>query len=87
MPRVSFFYGIAITMYWDEGHHARPHFHARYSGHKASIAFDGSVIVGSLPPRALRLVQEWTELHAAELEANWRRARAEQALLPIDPLP
>lgn len=30
MPRVSSFYGIAIFMYWNEGGHARPHFHARY---------------------------------------------------------
>ena len=24
-PRISFFYGIAIYMYWDEGVHAQPH--------------------------------------------------------------
>jgi hypothetical protein len=28
VPRISFFYGIAIYVYWDEGVHARPHFHA-----------------------------------------------------------
>ena len=37
VPRISFFYGIAIFMYWNEGVHARPHFHARYSGNAASI--------------------------------------------------
>jgi hypothetical protein len=51
-------------MYWNEGHHARPHFHARYSGHVASVDFNGEVIAGSLPPRALRLVADWAALHA-----------------------
>jgi len=87
MPQISFFYGITVAMYWNEGSHALPHFHARYSGSKASVAFDGRIIVGWLPPRALRLVEEWTQLHAEELAANWERARADQPLLPIDPLP
>ena len=52
MPRISFFYGISIYMYWAEAHHARPHFHARYAGHAASIDLEGNVIAGSLPPRA-----------------------------------
>lgn len=87
MPRISSFYGIGIWMYWDEGVHARPHFHARYSGHQASIDFDGEVVVGSLPPRALALVVEWARLHRAELEANWEAARQAQPLQKIDPLP
>lgn len=87
MPRISFFYGITITMYWDEGHHARPHFHARYAGSKVSVALDGDVIAGRLPPRALRLVQEWAAEHADELAANWEHARNDQPLAAIDPLP
>ena len=87
VPRISFFYGIAIYMYWDEGAHARPHFHARYSGQVASVSLDGELIAGSLPPRAAALVAEWARLHRAELEANWERARREEALEAIDPLP
>jgi Domain of unknown function (DUF4160) len=26
-------------MYWNEGAHARPHFHARYAGQAASVDF------------------------------------------------
>jgi hypothetical protein len=37
VPRISFFYGISIYMYWNEAHHARPHFHARYGGEAASV--------------------------------------------------
>ena len=71
MPRISSFYGIAIFMYWNEGVHARPHFHARYAGRAASVDLEGNVIAGSLPRRALSLVREWVALHREELEANW----------------
>lgn len=87
MPRISFFYGIGIWMYWNEGAHARPHFHARYADHVASIDFSGGVIAGSLPRRALALAAEWAALHQAELAANWERARLGEQLEPIDPLP
>jgi hypothetical protein len=41
VPRISFFYGITVVMYWNDGGHARPHFHARYAGHAASVDFQG----------------------------------------------
>jgi hypothetical protein len=87
VPRISAFYGIVIAMFWNEGVHARPHFHAEYGGHKASIAVDGTVLGGSLPARALGFVREWASLHEAELLANWERAREMRPLDPIDPLP
>ena len=74
-------------MYWNEGAHARPHFHARYAGQAASVDFDGEVIAGDLPRRALALVAEWAALHQEELAANWERARREEPLEPIAPLP
>jgi Domain of unknown function (DUF4160) len=74
-------------MYWNEGQHARPHLHARYGGHAASIALDGNLIAGSLPRRARALVSEWVQLHRAELEANWERARRDEELEPVEPLP
>jgi hypothetical protein len=86
MPRISFFYGIAILMHWNEGRHARPHFHARYGGAAASIDLDGNLIAGSLPRRALALVAEWAELHRDELLTNWERARRNEPLEPIEPL-
>jgi hypothetical protein len=73
-------------MYWNEGAHARPHFHARYSGQTASVDFAGTVIAGSLPPRALVLVAEWAVLHEGELAANWERARHDEPLETIDAL-
>lgn len=87
MPRISYFYGIGIWMYWNEGTHERPHFHARYGEHQASVALDGEIIVGSLPITAQRLVREWVALHRDELAANWRRAAAGESLDRIAPLP
>lgn len=87
MLRVSSFYGITIFMYWNEAQHARPHFHARYAGQAASIDLAGEVIAGSLPRTALRLVREWVQLHEDELAENWERARREEQLRGIDPLP
>jgi len=88
MPRISSFYGIVIYLYYDEARHeGRPHFHAVYRGREASIDIrDRGVMAGSLPPRALRLVNEWAELHQAELLEDWERARLGQALAPIAPL-
>ncbi len=73
-------------MYWNEGAHARAHFHARYAGQVASIDFAGVVIAGSLPQRALALVVEWTTLHREELIANWERTRREEPLEQIESL-
>jgi hypothetical protein len=87
MPRISFFHGIAITMHWNEGTHATPHFHARSGGQKASFALDGTIIVGSLPTRQVALVRRWTAQHTSELARNWDRAQLHQTLEPIDPLP
>ncbi len=85
MPRLSAFYGIVIAMYYEE--HGRPHFHARYAEHDASIAIDTlEILGGALPRRALSLTREWAELRRSELEANWQRAREDQPLEPIDPL-
>jgi hypothetical protein len=74
-------------MYWNEGQHARPDLHARYSGQAASIDFAGEVIAGELPRRALALASEWARLHTEELLANWELAREDKPLESIDPLP
>jgi len=36
MPRISSFYGIVITMYFDD--HGQPHFHAEHAEHSARVA-------------------------------------------------
>lgn len=86
MPRLSAFYGIVIYMYWRD--HAPPHFHAEYGDHEVLIVIDdGSVFAGSLPPRALRMVREWRQLHVDELQQAWQRASRRENPGTIKPLP
>ncbi|MGH8988796.1 MAG: DUF4160 domain-containing protein [Acidimicrobiales bacterium] len=73
-------------MYWDD--HNPPHYQATYGEHEAWIVIeDGSVLRGSLPRRALRLLRTWHRLHQAELEAAWDIALVNQSPGTIDPLP
>lgn len=73
MPEVSRFLGIVIRFYYDE--HLPPHFHADYAEHQAQIALGShAVLKGRLPGRVLGLVQEWAELHHAELDQCWNQA-------------
>jgi hypothetical protein len=86
VPRISKFYGVVIAMYFRE--HPPPHFHARYGEYKAGIEIaSGELLWGNLPPRQLSLVRQWLELHRPELELNWARARNQQRLQEIEPLP
>jgi hypothetical protein len=79
MPTIAWFYGIMIQMYYDD--HEPPHFHARYGRAKAIIRIsDGETIAGELPPTARRMVHAWALARSAELQDNWRRARAHQPL-------
>ena len=72
-------------MFYDD--HAPPHFHVRYGEYRAIIAIDSlAVLTGELPPRVLGLATEWAALHRAELEEDWRRARAREELKAIPPL-
>lgn len=83
MPIISIFFGIVIRMF--HGDHAPPHFHASYQGFEALIAIDdGRVLAGSLPRRALRIVQEWGAGHRTELLENWQRG---VDLLPMEMIP
>ncbi len=85
MPEISRFFGIVIAMYYDD--HNPPHFHARYGEHKVSIRIqDFMVLEGSLPPRVMGLVMEWTSLHREELMVDWERAKNNQPLTEIKPL-
>lgn len=86
MPRLSYFYGISIYLYYED--HPPPHVHARYADHEAKVSIrDGEILEGSLPRRAERLVAEWVSLHLDELAASWESATQGQEPDKIDPLP
>ena len=71
-------------MFYSE--HGVPHFHAVYGDDEVSIEIESRAVHGEFPPRALRLVLEWTDLHKAELLTNWDLARQGQPLANIAPL-
>ena len=85
MPCISRFYGISIYVYYSD--HAPPHVHARYSGRKASLDIRSrTVLEGSLPQRALRLVTEWLVCNEAAVLASWEEARAGKLPAAVPPL-
>lgn len=84
MPEISRFFGIVIRMFRSE--HGVPHIHAAYGEYTASVEIETGVVRGELPPRARKLVLEWTVLHRPELMDNWRRAREGRPLVRIAPL-
>lgn len=85
MPEVCRFYGIVITVYYND--HGPAHFHARYGDSQAVISIDSlTVLQGRLPPRARGLVVEWASLRQAELWAAWFAARSGEPISRIAPL-
>lgn len=85
MPEISRFYGIIITMYYDE--HNPPHFHANFNGVEAQFdLLEGAFIKGVLPTKQSRLVLAWYEIHRNELMQNWYDIKAGKGYRKIDPL-
>jgi len=85
MPTISQFYGIKITIFYDD--HNEPHFHAYYGEYAAEISIKtGKIHVGRLPSHAIKLVKEWRKLHTSELREDWELARAHKLLKRIAPL-
>jgi hypothetical protein len=84
MPEISRFLGIVIGMFFNE--HGPPHFHAVYGEHQMTVEIESGEVRGEFPPRAVRLVLEWADLHKQELLEDWERARQRQPLERIAPL-
>jgi hypothetical protein len=86
MPEISRFFGIIIAMFAKD--HVPPHFHAKYGEFKATFDIStGELLDGNLPRRAIRLVQDWAELHKEELIENWVESQKNNPdIKPIEPL-
>ncbi len=85
MPQISRFFGIIISMYFDD--HNPPHFHAKYGDDEVIIEIKNlTVIEGFIPSRALGLVIEWAVQHKQELLENWNSAQNFEPLMKITPL-
>ena len=84
MPEISRFYGITITMNYND--HNPPHFHAIYQDYEISIDIKTGVVNGSMPKRALKMIFEWLDIHKDELLEDWQLAQDRKTLLKIPPL-
>ena len=83
MPILSRFFGIILYMYWRD--HAPPHFHAKYGGDEITIEILTGNVAGTISKRALLLIQEWRELHIAELLEDWKLAEQNKSINEIPP--
>jgi hypothetical protein len=85
MPTISIFYGIIITMYWDD--HAPPHFHASYGDFEVLIEIKTlEVLKGKMPSRPLAMVLEWAQYHRREIMEDWELCVSGQTPKKIAPL-
>jgi len=84
MPIISRFFGIVIYIYWKD--HAPPHFHAKYGDDEIVVEIRTGNVSGNMSNRAIKLVQEWRELHKDELLKDWKLAEQKKALFAINPL-
>ena len=85
MPEIALFFGIRITMYYDDRN--PPHFHAEYAGRKIIVDIEnGYVVSGAFPSRQLKFVLAWAEMHKDELMQNWELAKDDLPLNKIAPL-
>ena len=88
MPTISMFYGILVLMYFrDNQRHSLPHIHVRYQDDEAVIAIqNGAVLEGEIPPRQLRMVQVWMDIHHEDLMLDWDLAVSGEPPFRIAPL-
>ena len=71
-------------MYWRD--HDPPHFHAKYQGQEVAIEIETGKVEGRINARALGLIEEWRQLHMAELIEDWKLAEQRRILKDIQPL-
>ncbi len=85
MPEISRFYGIRITIYFDD--HLPSHFHAEYGEYEAVFSIkDGEIINGKLPNTAKKLVKKWYELQKVNILKTWEQIQNDEVFDKVPPL-
>ncbi len=85
MPKISYFFGISIYLYYMD--HNPPHFHVLYNEYEATIRIDTfEILTGEVPNRVKALVAEWYAIHKKELEENWNKTANGEVPNKIEPL-
>ena len=87
MPTLSMFFGIIVRMYYAPKEHNPAHIHVYYQDYKAVINISTcDVMEGGLPPKQIRLVFAWIEIHKEELIADWDLCQNGEKPFSIEPL-
>ena len=87
MPIISQFYGIIVSMYFDDkNQHNLPHIHVRYNEHKATYDFEANLLNGKLPIKQTKLLEAWIIIHKEELITLWKLMEEEGRMFKIKPL-
>lgn len=87
MPIVSQFYGIIISMYFnDTDRHHLPHIHVQYAEYRCTYDFDGNILSGSIPNKQRKLVEAWIEIRKEELITLWNILQDGNKGFSIDPI-
>lgn len=87
MPIISQFYGIIVSLYFNENNkHNLPHFHVRYNEYKAIYDFEGNILSGELPFKQNKLIEAWIIIHKEELVTLWQLMQEEGRYFKIKPL-
>ena len=85
MPEICCFFGIVVTMYYND--HAPSHFHVRYGEQKATVGIESlTILQGWLSPRTMGMVVEWAALRRQELRDDWDLAPRQEPLRKVKPL-
>ena len=69
-------YGEALEKFFrDNIRHHSPHIHIRYQSDEATVSIEeGNILDGDFPPKQLKMVQAWIEIHKEELMVDWQLA-------------
>ena len=84
MPEISKFFGIIISLYWRD--HNPPHIHFTYGEYECTISVLDRVVSGKAPSKVIAKVNEWMDLHEAEILTLWEKAQRGEKLGRIEPL-
>ena len=87
MPTLSMFFGVVIRMYYAPKEHNPPHIHIYYQDFTAVINITNCELMqGNLPPKQMRLVLAWIEIHREELLGDWKLCQNGEKPYTIEPL-
>ena len=87
MPIISQFFGIIVSMYFEEkSKHNLQHIHVRYNEYKAIYDFDGNTLKGKLPLKQSKLVEAWIIIHKEDLITLWNLMQEDGNYYRIKPL-